>query len=163
MIYSYLNDQIRWRRRDAVLILELILIGVLILVCASEAGAQTVSPVAAEAKGPKARGEFSLTNNQIVPLAVFVEATSAQQSTLAPGVTVRLANSSARLGPKQTYVFQYEVECAALPCAVNFWATLTGLHTKDGLAVALHLPSVLYVCDRAKDCRANTLRTWAAH
>lgn len=140
----------------------------LILVLATAASAQTISPVVSEAKGPRVRGEFSVTNNQLIPMAVIIQPYSMTVGAdnkpsyrqLDPGVEIKLDSNSARLSPKQSYVFGFEIKCAAMPCVVNFDAVLTGLHTTDGLAIALHVPSVYYVCQRQKDCRASTRKGW---
>jgi hypothetical protein len=138
------------------------------LILAPALFAQTISPVVTETKGPRVRGEFSVTNNQLIPMAVQVQPYSMTSNangkpsyrTLDPGVDIKLDSNSARLGPRQTYIFGFEIKCATLPCVVDFDATLTGLHTKDGLAIAIHVPSVYYVCEKAKDCRANVRKGW---
>jgi hypothetical protein len=129
--------------------------------------AQTVSPVISE-YGKKASGEFTVTNNALVPEAVAVEAMSFSVGTdgksifrpLDPGVDVQLSTQSARLGPRQSYVVNYEVHCAVLPCAVTIFSTLTGLHTTEGIAMAIHLPHVIYVCNKPKACRQSMRRAW---
>lgn len=127
------------------------------------ASAQTISPVVSQ-YGKKARGEFSVTNNSILPMNVTVEPVSfslnsdgqSQFRPLDPGVDVQLSEMSARVSPKADHAFLYQIKCANLPCAVTFLTgTMTGQHTQDGLAVRIILPHVVYVCDRAKECRAS--------
>jgi hypothetical protein len=140
----------------------------LFLILAPAIHAQTISPVISEGKGPRVRGEFQVTNNQLVPMAVVVQPYSMTVGTdgkpiyrpVDPGVDIKLDSNSARLSPKQSYAFGFEIKCAALPCTINFDAVLTGLHTKDGLAIALHMPSVFYLCQKQKGCRAGVRKGW---
>jgi hypothetical protein len=84
--------------------------------------AQTVSPLIVEC-GKKCRGEFSITNNGLTPLAVTVEARSFSLDTLGratnrpldPGVDLKLEEGSARVAPKGTHIFAYQLNCAAPP------------------------------------------------
>lgn len=131
----------------------------ILLFLATTVKAQTISPVINEF-GKKASGEFTVTNNGLQPLAVAVRAFSFTvvdgKSIFRPldaGVTVSINTTSTRLGPKQSFTFDYDVRCASLPCAITIDVSLTGLHTITGLAVALHLPEVIYLCDKAKGCR----------
>lgn len=139
----------------------------LLMVVAPPMWAQTVSPVISE-YGKRAEGQFTLTNNTFVPEAATVEALSftadehgtAAYRALDPGVTVQLSETSARLGPKASHTFQYRVTCAAMPCAVVLFSTLTGLQTVEGIKLNIHLPHSVYVCEKAKACRANMRRAW---
>lgn len=137
---------------------------ILLLILVSPAlRAQTVSPVIAEF-GKRAVGQFTVSNNALVPQAVVVEAMSfsvvagqTKYRALDPGVDVKLSETSARLGPKSTRTFDYTITCQSLPCAVTLWSTLTGLHSPDGMKLAIHLPHVIYLCEKAKNCRASVL------
>src|SRR5580704_77617 len=79
--------------------------------------AQTVSPLIVEC-GKKCRGEFSITNNGLTPLAVTVEARSFSLDTvgratnrpLDPGVDLKLEEGSARVSPKGTHAFGYQLK-----------------------------------------------------
>jgi len=155
--------------RGVVLFVRLwLLLAILICFASTECHAQTISPVISECKGPRCRGEIVLTNNQIVPLAAYIETQSLAASDgkvlyrhLDSGINIRLTNNSARLGPRQSYVIGYEITCREMPCVVNLGTVFQGLHTKEGLAVALHLGSVIYLCsDKAKGCRERTRQGW---
>lgn len=139
----------------------------LILLIATACFGQTVSPVLVEGKGPHVKGEITVTNNQLIPMGLILEAQSVVVVSgqtfyqhLDPSINVKLGAMSARLSPKQSYVVPYEITCAAMPCVVNIGATFTGLHTKDGLAIALHLPHVVYVCQKARGCRDSVRHGW---
>lgn len=138
-----------------------------ILFCSTAAYSQTISPVISEAKGPRVRGEFSVTNNSIVPLAVYIEPQNLIANSgkllalhLDPGTNILLTDSSIKLGPRQSWTVGYQITCTAMPCVVNFGTTFSGLHSQ-GLAVALHLGSVVYVCsDKSKGCRERIRVGW---
>jgi hypothetical protein len=133
---------------------------------ATKCHGQTISPAISECKGPKCRGEFTIRNDQIIPLAMFIEP---QSVTTADGkilylhlnsqTFVHLSASSGRLSPHQTVLIDYEITCAAMPCVVNFAATFTGLHS-NGLLLALHLGNIVYICDKQKDCRSRIRANW---
>jgi hypothetical protein len=138
---------------------------ILILICIS-AKAQTISPAISEVKGPRVRGEFSVTNNQIIPMAVWIEPQSVSGKDgqiffrhLDSNVSVRLTSTSARLSPRSSYVIGYDVACQTIPCVVNFSATFTGLRSA-GLAVALHMGNIVYICQREKHCRDEIRASW---
>ena len=139
----------------------------LLLVLAPALHAQTISPVVSEAKGPRVRGEVTVTNNQLIPMAVQIQpylmAIDNGKPSFLPtnaATVVHLDSNSARLGPKQTYAFGFDFRCAELPCVVSFDVVFTGLHTRDGLAVALHGNSIYYVCDKEKACRQHVRASW---
>jgi hypothetical protein len=139
---------------------------IVILLIACSGHAQTISPAISECKGPRCKGEFTVTNDQIVPLALWIEAQSVVSSPsgtifyhhLSPDVQVKLTNTSARLAPKQSYVIGYDVTCPG-QCVINFAATFTGLHS-NGLLLALHLSNVVYICEKSKHCRDDIRSSW---
>ncbi len=134
--------------------------------------AQTVSPVITElgAKGTKPfNGSFTVNNPGLTPLTVVVEkpqslvfaSGKAKPSlvALASGVSVELSQQSAKIGAKQSAEFWYTLRCATKPCAVVIFSTLTsGQHTQTGMSVALHMPAVIYACERQKNCRASVVK-----
>ncbi len=143
-----------------------LLLAILICFASTECHAQTISPAISEAHGPKVRGEFTVTNNQIIPMAVWIEPQSVSGGGgqiffkhLDSSVSVRFTSTSARLSPKQSYSIGFEVQCAMLPCIVNLAATFTGLHS-NGLAVALHTANIVYICQREKHCRDEIRASW---
>jgi len=82
--------------------------------------AQTVSPLIVEC-GKKCRGEFSITNNGLTALTVTVEARSFSLDTqghatnrpLDSGLELKLEEGSARVPPKGTHTFGYQLKCSA--------------------------------------------------
>jgi hypothetical protein len=133
--------------------------------------AQTISPVIVElgAKGTKPfNGSFTVSNPGLTPLTVVVEKpqslvfTSANgKPSLVPlvaGVRVDLSQQSAKIGAKQSAEFWYTIRCASKPCAVVIFSTLTsGQHTAQGMSIALHLPAIIYACEKQKSCRASVI------
>jgi len=130
--------------------------------------AQTISPVITELASKNSKpvsSSFTVRNDGVVPLAVVVE--SPQSMTfengtprlgpLAPTVHVELSEQSAKIGAKQQHEFGYKLRCDAFPCALTIYTTITGPHTSSGIAVAIHLPHVIYFCEKAKGCRARVL------
>jgi hypothetical protein len=126
----------------------------------SAASAQTVSPIIVEC-GKKCRGEFSLTNNGLTPLAVSIEAHSFSLDTLGhatnrsldPGVDLRLEEGSARISPKGTHTFAYQLKCSVPPCSVALLASMVVGHTEEGILVRVQLAHTVYACEKQKDCR----------
>lgn len=120
--------------------------------------AQTISPVVVEAGGKKSyTGNFTVQNDGVTPLVAVVEVKGLGLTPLPPTVHVELSQMSARLGAHQQYNFWYRISCDQKPCVVTFNVQLTGPHTASGLAVAIHIPSTVYFCQKAKGCRASVL------
>ncbi len=131
--------------------------------------AQTVSPVIVELSSKKAKpvtGSFTITNNSLVPITVVVEPPQSltfpdgkpSVGTLAPTVHVELSEQSARVGAKQQHNFYYKLQCDSRPCALVVYTTIMGSHAQKGLAVAIHLPHVVYLCEKQKNCRAQVTK-----
>jgi hypothetical protein len=122
--------------------------------------AQTVSPIIVEC-GKKCRGEFSITNNGLTPLAVTVEARSFGLDTLGhatnrpldPGVELKLDEGSARISPKGTHTFGYQLKCSVPPCSVALLSSMVVSHTAEGILVRVQLAHTVYICEKQKDCR----------
>src|SRR5580693_8663691 len=131
------------------------------MVCFSlAASAQTVSPIIVEC-GKKCRGEFSITNNGLTPLAVTVEARSfgldtvgrATNRPLDPAVDLKLDEGSARISPKGTHTFGYQLKCSIPPCSVALLSSMVVSHTAEGILVRVQLAHTVYICEKQKDCR----------
>jgi hypothetical protein len=124
--------------------------------------AQTVSPVIVEC-GKKCNGAFSVTNNGLTPLAVTVEARSfsmdtqghATYRTLDAAADLKLDEGSARIAPKGTHTFSYQLKCSAVPCSVTLLSSMVVGHTTDGIWVRLQLPHTVYACEKQKNCRKS--------
>jgi hypothetical protein len=124
--------------------------------------AQTVSPVIVEC-GKKCNGAFSVTNNGLTPLAVTVEARSfsmdtqghATYRTLDEAADLKLDEGSARIAPKGTHTFSYQLKCSAVPCSVTLLSSMVVGHTADGIWVRVQLPHTVYACEKQKDCRKS--------
>jgi hypothetical protein len=130
--------------------------------------AQTVSPVIVElsAKGTKSfSGSFSVNNPGVTPITAVVESPQSMifangKPTLKPldvGTTVELSQQSAKVGAKQSATFWYSLKCAAKPCAVMLFTTISGPHAASGMSVAIHLPHVIYGCEKQKNCRKSVI------
>jgi len=128
--------------------------------------AQTVMPLYGECSAKKCSGSFSVRNDQVIPLAVTLDARSftlkdgkmVWQNTLAPGVALRLSGTSVRLGPKQSYRFGFKASCATIPCQFAVLPDFSGMHLNNGIKLDMHLDYAVYVCAKKKECRANALR-----
>ena len=122
--------------------------------------AQTVSPIIVEC-GMKCRGEFSITNNGLTALAVTVEARSFSLDTLGhaanrpldPGVDLKLEEGSARISPKGTHTFGYQLKCSVPPCSVALLSSMVVGHTAEGILVRVQLAHTVYICEKQKGCR----------
>lgn len=130
--------------------------------------AQTVSPVIVElsAKGSKSfSGSFSVNNPGVTPITAVVEAPRSMifangkptLKPLGPGVTLDLSQQSAKVGAKQSATFWYTLKCATKPCAVTVFTTISGPHAANGMSVAIHLPHVIYGCEKQKNCRKSVI------
>ena len=124
--------------------------------------AQTVSPMIVEC-GKTCRGEFSITNNGLTPLAVTVEGRSFSLDTLGratnrpldPTVDLKLEEGSARIAPKGTHIFAYQLKCSAPPCPVAILSSMVAGHTAQGVLVRVQLAHTIYACEKQKNCRKN--------
>jgi hypothetical protein len=141
------------KRTLSLLLLQILFFGLTV-------SAQTVSPIIVEC-GKKCRGEFSITNNGLKPLAVSVEARSfsldiqgrAKNRPLDPGIDLQLAEGSARISPKGTHSFGYQLKCSVPPCLVALLSSMVVGHTPEGILVRVQLAQTVYVCKKQKDCR----------
>jgi hypothetical protein len=138
---------------------------VLQMVCFSlAASAQTVSPIIVEC-GKKCRGEFSITNNALTPLAVTVEARSFSLDTvgratnrpLDPAVDLKLAEGSAPIAPKGVHTFTYQLNCVSPSCSVVLLSSMVVGHTAEGILVRVQLAHTIYACEKQKNCRKKVL------
>lgn len=153
---------------DWVLFLFLIL---LILLIGTACFGQSVSPVLAQAHGTRTKGTVTFRNDQLVPVALTIEAESVSGTPeghalyrhLDSTVSVRLAATSARLAPKQSFSVDYEITCQVLPCVVALQGSFSGLRNKEGLVVVLRMPEVVYICAREKGCRDSVRASWGIH
>lgn len=117
-------------------------------------------PVIAEC-GKKCQGEFSITNNGFTPLAVTVEARSfsldnlghAINRSLDPTVDLKLEEGSARIPPKGTHTFGYQLKCMVETCSVALLSSMVVGRTPQGILVRVQLAHTIYVCEKQKNCR----------
>jgi len=130
--------------------------------------AQTVAPVIVElsAKGSKSfSGSFSVNNPGVTPITAVVETPQSMsfangKPTLKPldaGTTLDLSQQSAKVGAKQSATFWYTLKCSQKPCAVIVFTTISGPHAASGMSVALHIPHVIYGCEKQKNCRKSVI------
>lgn len=148
----------------------ILLLVVDLILLAAMACAQTVSPVTAESGKGKARGFFTTKNNSTDAEVVTIVAQSFSTDKtgkpmfrpLDTDVHVRLAATSVKVGPQQSHMFDYDIDCPQ-GCAVVFEVTFMGKKTSDGLQLALHIPTAAYVCaDKATGCRRRMRDLWGA-
>jgi hypothetical protein len=127
------------------------------------ASAQQVSPLIQEAGKSRARGFITVTNlglqNSIVvitPHSATFKDGRAVFLPLGDDVKVRLSQSSLKLGPKASQEIDFNVDCHS--CIVVFDSSfMNGQRVAEGLTLALHVESAVYVCaDKSKDCRKRT-------
>jgi hypothetical protein len=155
------SERAAMRKLLIFLVLELI-----VLLLAGAACGQTVSPILQELKGSPthpAKGEFLITNNSVQPLNVTLETRSLIPGDihpsfvpLTPGTDVRLSESSFRIPAKGSRIVWFEVRCSN--CGIAIYSSMVTGRTVQGLQVALHIPEVIYVCDRSKGCRDFILK-----
>ncbi|HEY0705129.1 MAG TPA: hypothetical protein VGD60_20355 [Candidatus Acidoferrales bacterium] len=126
---------------------------------------QAIAPLTAEFGHHKANAAMLTVNQGLYPQIVTVEAVSFTPSNhgpqfrkLDPGVNVILSDTSFKLGAKQQRQVGAKITCPS-DCAVALRATFLSPKKDSSIQVAVHLDSAQYVCDRAKDCRANFLKT----
>ena len=140
----------------------------LIASASSAASAQTVSPILNEC-GKKCSGTFTIQSNVLIPMAVTVEPYSFSLDKagkhlrpLDSTTHVKLSETSARLGPKETHEFSYKIICDSLPCSVAFLSGMIVGHTQVSqdnpvLAIRLILDHSVYACARQKNCRKSII------
>jgi len=127
--------------------------------------AQTVAPVITEVAAKPDRsfsGTFQIRNDGVVPLTAIVEKPQTliwkdgrpNLNPLAPTTHLELSEMSARIGARQSHEFAWRLRCEMLPCATTLYVVITGKHTDSGMQIALHLPTTVYACKKAKGCRA---------
>lgn len=141
-----------------------VILMILILSGAGVVKSQTVAPLTTEYGKGRAAGSFSLRNDSLQPIFVTVEPQSfsldknGQHITkLNPDVHVTLSESSFRIPPRSTEVVNYKIKTDSTPQMLLLAAGMTIGHTSEGIAVRVWLPTAIYICDRAKDCRKNSL------
>lgn len=127
--------------------------------------AQTITPLATECSKKHCSDAFTVTNNSLQPISVRVTPYSfvvmkngPQMTPLDPNANVQLNTTSTKLGPKQAYEFDFKVKCVTVPCNVVFLVTVSAGHTASGVAINVQFIHPIYVCEKEKDCRLNTLR-----
>lgn len=127
----------------------------LVLFAASQAPAQTISPVIQEYQ-QKADGRFQIYNDSEIPLTVVLEPHSFGVDSggnptfrkLDPELHVQLSATSFRVQPKQTFYVFYKATSETLPNWFCIYATVTGPSTPTGLKLALQLPHTVYLLDK---------------
>ena len=141
-------------------------IALLLLLVAGSATAQTISPISQDYGKGKARGSFTLTNNQLSPLVVTLSVVQAEYANgrqqlhpLNPDVHVRLSAQSLKIPIRQSREIDFDVDCPS-GCVTEVVANMTAasLHTDSGIVIMMHLPTLQYVCSgSSKDCRKHIL------
>lgn len=130
------------------------------------AHAQGISPLNYECGPKKCSGSYVISNAGLKPLQFTIEAASVHwkevgqrpaQTLLDPTVTVKLSESSGRLGPKEQRDIGFTIQ-SSTPATVQLLTGFITGHTASGIAVRAIIPFSVYIClASAKDCRRNTL------
>lgn len=135
-----------------------------VLVLATSCSAQSLTPVIQVAGHHKASISFDVANDMLTPAVVTLEPASMTPGpkgptyrALDPDAHVEVSELSAKLGAKQHHSFRAKISCAS-DCVVAIWVTFMPPKQENGAQVAIHFPETLYLCDKEKNCRQNTLR-----
>jgi hypothetical protein len=141
-------------------VMKIIAIALLLVGCAA---AQEISPVIGEC-GLKCSGEFTIRNLSTKPLITTISVFSFSmkdgkpvQRELDKTTQVKLNEMSARLSPLGSHTFSYKLFCDTEPCMTKFVAGFIMGRTNEGVEVIIHLPTTVYSCQKAKDCRKKAL------
>lgn len=129
---------------------------------------QSISPLYMECSVHHCAGRFNVGNNGVVPLVATIDPHGLEYrrgqhmpviTPLRPWEHVQTSASSVRIPPKQTREVDYQVNCDTVPCAVAMSASMTAqIHVNGGIQARVILFSEMFVCEKAKNCRANTKR-----
>jgi hypothetical protein len=133
------------------------------------ASAQSLSPLTGEGGHGRLKGSFTISNPEVIPMTTTVDVRSvsfapdgtATYSKLDPAaIVVHITDTSAKIGPRQSHVFYYDVECKSFTsCTVAFLPGSVFGRATSGMQVKVVLPHVVYLCQQgAKDCRVNIRR-----
>ena len=141
---------------------------ILVLTLPTAALGQSIGPISQDFGHGKANGSVTITNQQLTPLAVslssfqFVVKDGQKQTiTTEPGVSVKLAQTSLKIPPKQSRILDAEVICPQ-GCNVEISAAMLspGMRTPSGVQIRLILGSIFYVApanESGKDRRKKVL------
>jgi len=149
------------------------LLGIAMLLTLSTfVSAQKISPLEAEYGRGKASGEFYVENLSLSPMAVTIEpkgfamnANGKMDTFDLKDVKFKLSEMSMKLGPLEKHTVYYDVACPSTPCHLAFYARFVpakrvkldiGDKHFEGVTIAVHLPYVIYVCEKAKNCEVET-------
>jgi hypothetical protein len=144
-------------------IVILVLLELLGLCCV--ASAQSLSPLSGEGGKGHLKGSFTISNPEVIPMVTTVETRSASWAKdgsisyrpVDQDVTVHIAETSARIGPRQSHTFYYDIECRNPDaCLIAFLPGSTFGKATSGMQVKVILPHTVYVCQQgAKGCRQH--------
>jgi hypothetical protein len=125
---------------------------------------QQISPTAEEFGKGHAKGFFTVSNLGVQPLTVSV---AAQDMTVSPDghpvlsatkVSVTFKEPQFKLGPKAIHYVNFDAACAdAAPCHFVLFASFSPLAHSEGLTIVEKLGSSVYICDKQKNCRKDTI------
>lgn len=139
----------------------------------------TISPAISEAtfkfaRNKTAAGSFQIINHDVQSISVIIEPKtehflngSPVIMPLPPEIAIKLDSASARIGPQQTYTFNYKITGMTQNTVIVFVVKVMrvarphndGTSVSGATNVTLAIPSVLYICD-THNCR-NTILTQA--
>jgi hypothetical protein len=137
------------------------------------ARAQQIAPVINEfhiKAGKPIHGFLDVRNVSATPLVVTVEPMSFDHAhgalelvPLDKSISIRLGETSFQLPPNGSRTVYWDAHCQTLPCYFQIFSTLvSGVHVENGVQVAVHIPSVVYVCDSRQKSQKNC-RNYVRH
>ena len=142
-----------------------ILIAALVLLPLTARG-QQVAPVINEfhiKAGKPVHGFLEVRNVGAAPLVVTIAPMSFDHADgalelvpLDKSISIRLGETSFQLPPNGSRTVYWDAHCQSLPCYFQIFSTLvSGVHVDNGVQVAVHIPSVVYVCDTHEKSQKN--------
>jgi hypothetical protein len=142
-----------------------ILIAALVLLPQIARG-QQVAPVINEfhiKAGKPVHGFLAVRNVGAAPLVVTIAPMSFDHAhgglelvPLDKSISIRLGETSFQLPPNGSRTVYWDARCQSLPCYFQIFSTLvSGVHVDNGVQVAVHIPSVVYVCDSHEKSQKN--------
>ena len=144
--------------------MRVLFVAAALLLLAPVAKNQTLTPVFTEAGHHKADISFDVANTTLQPVVLVIEPSlmtpgpkGPSYRALDPDTKVEVSEMSARVGVAQHHSFRAKISCPQ-DCVVAIWVTFLPPKKDNGVQLAIHFPATIYLCDKQKSCRANTLK-----
>ena len=160
-----LNGNQQAARRIAKFIDAVVILALVFCFAATTAHCQGITPTALESKGPKMHGTIMVSNPTTGILNVRVEAQSFDFKEGAPYIDAAMDNRihvtskqhEFTLGPQQEKYIDFTAQCDSLPCHFYVTPVFSSPAVANGFSFARWMPVAVYMCDKAKACRHDTL------